>query len=70
MIMRPVDAHRASVDTVVGRRLPLGMLYEGSGGRWTRPLLPKPLSKLKHVSRSRITPASDLVPARPGQTRK
>ena len=38
MEMRLQDAHRASVATVVERRLPLGMLYEGSGGHWTRPL--------------------------------
>ena len=35
-----------------------------------RPLLPKPFSKLTRMSRSRVTPAPDLVPARSGQTRK
>ena len=36
----------------------------------TRPHLPKLQSNLPRMSKSRVTPAPDLVPARSGQTRK
>ena len=35
-----------------------------------RLLLPKPQSNLPGMSKSHVTPAPDLVPARSGQTRK
>ena len=69
MEMRRVGAHRPSVATGTGKYLPL---WKASGARADviRPHSPKLLSKLPGMSRSRVTPAPDLVPARSGQTRK
>ena len=69
MEMRLDDAHRPSVATVTGRYLPL---WKASGARADviRPHSPKLQSNLPRMSRSRVTPAPDLVPARSGQTRK
>ena len=69
MEMRLDDAHRPSVAAVTGKYLPL---WKASGARadGVRPRLPKLQSNLPGMSRSRVTPAPDLVPARSGQTRK
>ena len=41
-------------------------MWSGARADATRPHSPKLHSNLPHMSRSRVTPAPDLVPARPG----